>query len=447
MLWQSVKSILSEKLSDSDLALWIEPLAFNQPDAKTIELAGPDRYCCSWVADNFLTSIEEALAQVGAEDVKVRLTVASPQADRLLAVEPDKRQEQLRLPSMPPVKSQVRALHPRYTFDEFMVGDSNALAHSACEAIANGDDTLGPCLFIEAATGLGKSHLTHAVAHHILNHSPSTRLHYLTSQQLTAEMVRNIKSNTMEQFKEKYHNNCDVLLMEDVQSLAGRNKTQAELAEALDILMESGKRVIFTGSVSPRQIPNMDEGVSSRMASGLVSTINPPDSRTRRLIIDRKSRNGKLQLSDDIIDFMADNIKGDIRQLESALVGLRAKASLLKTVPDLDMVKELVAGLVGHHPELSVVMIRDFVAGQFNLSVDELQSKSRKKTVTFPRQVSMYLARKMTEQALSDIGKAFNRDHSTVVHSIRVITEAIARNGSIRGQVEHLADRIKKQTL
>jgi chromosomal replication initiator protein len=447
MLWQSVKSLLSNKLSDSDLALWIEPLTCTQVDSQTIELAGPDRYCCSWVADNFLTSIEEALAQVGASEVKVRFTVARPQDERLLLPEPEQKQEQLRLPSMPTVKSNVRALHPRYTFDEFMVGESNALAHSACEAIANGDDTLGPCLFIEAATGLGKSHLTHAVAHQIMNHSPSTRLHYMTSQQLTAEMVKNIKSNTMEQFKEKYHNNCDVLLMEDVQSLAGRNKTQSELAEALDILMESGKRVIFTGSVSPRQIPKMDEGVTSRMASGLVTTINPPDSRTRRLIIERKSLNNKLQLSDEIVDFMADNVKGDIRQLESALVGLRAKASLLKTVPDLDMVKEIIAGIVGHSPELSAVMIRDFVAGQFDVSVDELQSKSRKKIVTFPRQVSMYLARKMTEQALSDIGKAFNRDHSTVVHSIRVITEAIARNGSIRGQVDHLAERIKKQTL
>lgn len=447
MHWQSVKAVLKKKLSDSDLALWIEPLSCVQEDAQLLELAGPDPYFCSWVADNFKSHIQSALQEVGASDVRVRFTVGGAQAARLQLAEPEseKKQEQLRLPSMPVRKSYVRTLHPRYTFDEFMVGESNALAHSACEAIAHGDDTLGPCLFIEAGTGLGKSHLTHAVAHHIMNSSPATRLHYVTSQQLTAEMVKNIKNRTMEDFKEKYHNQCDVLLMEDVQSLAGRTKTQAELAEALDVLMETGKKIIFTGAVSPRQIPDLDEGVRSRLSSGLVTTINPPDCRTRRLIIERKSRHQKLNLSEEIVEYLADTIKGDIRQVESALVGLKAKSSLLRAAPDFDMVKEVLAGIIGQQTEISVEMIRDFIAGQYNITVSDLQSKSRKKNIAFPRQVSMYLSRRLTEQALAEIGKAFNRDHSTVVHSIRVITEAIARSGSIRGQVEHLAERLQKQ--
>ncbi|MGV1097780.1 chromosomal replication initiator protein DnaA [Thiovibrio sp. JS02] len=445
MLWQRVKDVLSRKLSSSDMSLWIEPLQCMPADDQTVALAGPDRYFCSWVQNNYLAHIEEALLALGLQGVAVRITVAENKALFSGQPEPEKKQEQLRLPSMPVAKSTVRTLHPRYTFAEFMVGDSNALAHSACEAIANGDNSLSPCLFIEAGTGLGKSHLTHAVAHHITGHSPGTRLHYVTSQQLTAEMVRNIKNNTMEQFKDKYHHQCDVLLMEDVQSLAGKTKTQTELAEALDVLMECGKRVIFTGAVSPRNIPDIDAGIRSRLSSGLITTINPPDHRTRCLIIERKARNNKLPLSDEIVEFLADRIQGDIRRVESAIVGLKAKASLLKTVPSLEMVKEIIAGIVGYRNELSAVMVRDFIAEQYNISVDDLQSKSRKKTIAFPRQVSMYLARKLTEDALSEIGKAFNRDHSTVVHSIRVVTEAIARNGSIRGQVEHLATRLKNQ--
>ena len=445
MLWQRVKSVLAQKISDSDFKLWIEPLQCVHDDAQRVELAGPDPYFCSWVRNNYLTDIQVALQDVGFTGDPVRLSVGETRLKQPLGPQPEKKQNQLRLPSMPVARSTVRTLHPRYIFDEFMVGESNALAYSACEAMANGDSTLSPCLFIEAGTGLGKSHLTHAVAHHITSHSPGTRLHYVTSQQLTSEMVRSLKNNAMEQFKEKYHNQCDVLLMEDVQSLAGRTKTQAELAEALDVLMDCGKRVIFTGAVSPRNIPDIDDGVRSRLSSGLITTINPPDRKTRCLIIERKARNNKLSLPGEIIEFLADRIQGDIRRVESAIIGLKAKASLHKTVPDMAMVKEIVAAIIGQRQELSAVLIRNFVAGQFNVSIEDLQSKGRKKTIAFPRQVSMYLARKLTEEALSEIGKAFNRDHSTVVHSIRVITEAIVRSGSIRGQVEHLVERLESQ--
>lgn len=445
MLWQRVKSVLSQKISDSDFKLWIEPLQCVQDDAQNVELAGPDPYFCSWVRNNYLTDIQAALQDVGFTGKPVRLSVSAVRDAQQLLPEPEKKQSQLRLPSMPVARSTVRALHPRYTFPEFMVGESNALAYSACEAMANGDSSLSPCLFIEAGTGLGKSHLTHAVAHHITSHSPGTRLHYVTSQQLTSEMVRSIKNNTMEQFKDKYHNQCDVLLMEDVQSLAGRTKTQTELAEALDVLMDCGKRIIFTGAVSPRKIPDIHDGVRSRLSSGLITTINPPDRQTRCLIIDRKARNNKLELSGEIIEFLADRVQGDIRRVESAIIGLKAKASLHKTVPDLDMAKAIVAEIVGQRQELSAVLIRNFVAGQFNVSIEDMQSKARKRVIAFPRQVSMYLARKLTEEALSEIGKAFNRDHSTVVHSIRVITEAIVRSGSVRGQVEHLVERLRNQ--
>lgn len=443
MYWQDVKEVLRRDLPESVFSLWIEPLHCREADQQVLELAGPDRFFCSWVADNYLNNIQAALAAVGLSEVRVRLAVDQAMADR--AAQQPLLGEQLRLPAMPEGRSHVRTLHPRYTFDEFMVGDSNALAFSACEAIASGGAEMGPCLFIHSTTGLGKSHLTHAVAHHVLNNAPNARLHYLTSQQLTAELVRHIKGNTMEHFKEKYHRQCDVLLIEDVHVLAGRAKTQTELAEALDVLMETGKRIVFTGAVAPKDIPNMDEGVRSRLSAGLVTSINPPDLRTRRLIIARKARYHKLTLTDELIDYLAEHVRGDIRQVESAIVGLKAKANLLKAAPDLSLVKEVVSAVVGQRQHLSSGAIRDFVARQFKVSVMDMQSKSRKKAVAFPRQISMYLARKLTDEPLVDIGKAFSRDHSTVVHSIRVITDAIARNGSIRGQIDHLSERLTKK--
>ncbi len=447
MLWENVKKELTNSLPGSAISLWIDPLQCINDDGVTIELAGPDRFFTSWVADKYVPMIRECLVGMGKENVPVNLTVLHEKESKKMLPEPNNRKEQLRLPDIPKSRSYIRMLHPRYTFEEFMTGESNALSHSACAALANNDVTLGNCLYIDAGTGLGKSHLTHAVAHHVLNHSPSTRLHYMTVQQLTAEMVRGIKNDTMDHFKDKYYNQCDMLLIEDVHALSGRTKTQSELASALDVLMESSKRIIFTGALPPKDILEIDAGIRSRLSAGLITTINPPDLATRIKIITRKARNSDLALSEEVINYLADNIKGDIRKLESAIVGIKAKACLLKEAPDLGTVKEVVENIVGRAQELTVEAIRGFVASQFKTSVGDMKSKSRKKSIAFPRQVAMYLARKLTDHALTDIGRAFNRDHSTVVHSIRVITETIARNGSVRGQLDHLADKLKKQYL
>lgn len=447
VLWQKIRQALKERLSESSFSLWIEPLKCSSVDDTTIELVAPDRFFCSWLAEHYLADIRDCLRLECARDMAVRFAVVpldacgGPPGASLVV------RDQLRLPNMPVGRSCVKTLHPRYTFDEFMVGDANNLAHSASLAMASGDNSLGSCLYIDAGTGLGKSHLTHSVAHYILDHSPGTRLHFLTAQQLTAEMVRGIKSNTMEQFKDKYQNQCDVLLVEDVHVLAGKTKTQTEFAEVMDVLMESDKRIFLTGALAPKDIPDIDPAFRSRLSSGLITTINPPDLRTRVLIISKKAENSGLALGEDLISYMAEHLQGDIRKIESAIVGLKAKSCLLRTIPDLDMVKEVVVNIVGRHQELSTEMIRDFIARQFKVTVDDMLSKSRKKTVAFPRQVTMYLARKLTSQPLADIGKAFNRDHSTVVHSIRVVTETMAANGSVRGQVDHLSKKIEKQFL
>jgi chromosomal replication initiator protein len=443
MPWEMIKENLAAVLPESALTLWISPLEFRQTSAQQFELIAPDRFFCSWVQENFFPVIRKCLDDLEMQTIKLSLVVA---ADRPRPLLPSGKNDcQLRLPSVPRARNSIRALHPRFTFDEFMVGESNAMAKAACEAIANDDSVLGRCVFIESGPGLGKSHLTHAVAHKIMAESPSTKLHYLTAQQLTAEMVTSIRGNSMEQFKEKYHQ-CDVLLMEDIHTLSGRIKTQEELSAALDILMEEEKRIIFTSKFSPRNIPNLEPELLSRLAGGLITTINPPDLRTRRHIIKKKSDNHALDLDDQLICFMAENIRGDIRQVESAVVGLKAKMGLTGCRPNLEMIKEVVRGIVGvADAAVSTEMIRDFIAKQFKISKDELGSKCRKREVAFPRQVAMYLARKFTDQPLADIGRAFNRDHSTVVHSVRVITDAINRNGSVRGQIDLLTEKIRKQ--
>ncbi|OGQ95368.1 MAG: chromosomal replication initiator protein DnaA [Deltaproteobacteria bacterium RIFOXYD12_FULL_57_12] len=443
MLWERIKESLRGMLPETTYSLWIEPIVcVKNSDDQQLELACPDRFFSTWVTDNYLEVINSVLGELGSPQVKLRFSVLSEPQRRPAGKESGS--GQLRLPDMPAGRSFIRNLHPRYTFDEFMVGESNQLAQSACQALASGDTSLGSCLYINAGTGLGKSHLTHAVAHNIVNSSPGTRLHYLTAQQFSAEMVSRIKTNSMEAFKDKYHNHCDMLLLEDIHNLTGKAKTQEELNEVLDSLLKAGKRVVFTGVSAPRELAELDAELRSRMAAGLIATINPPDLRTRRRIIRRKALNSNLTLAEELIDYLAQHLNGDVRRVESAIVGLKAKSALLKKAPDGDMVKEVVLEIMGRPRELSAETIRDFLAEQFKVSIAELQSRSRKKTIAFPRQVSMYLARRCTNQGLADIGKAFNRDHSTVLHSIRVITEEMARSGSVRGQVELLAEKLTK---
>jgi chromosomal replication initiator protein len=439
MMWQKIKEGLRDVLAENMYDLWIEPLECVQWNDESIRLACPDRFYRAHLAQHHLGLIQE---QANAIDGIRRQVVLCEVGQKALPA--SSQASQLRLPHIPNSRSSVRALHPRYVFDEFMAGDSNLLALSACKSMVAGTDTVGPCLYINSATGLGKSHLTHAVAHQILATSPAARLHYLTAQQFSAEMVRNIQANSMDRFKRKYHDDCDILLVEDVHSLTGKKKTQEELNELLDCLIKGGKRVILTANSAPRELSGIDEEFRSRMTAGLVTTIQEPDILTRNRIIRKKAESHGLLLDEELIAYLAQHIKGDVRQIESAILAIRAKSALMGGEIEMALVREVVEGIVGPPKNLTAVMIGEFVSSQFNVSVLDMQSRTRKKAIVFPRQVAMYLSRAHTRQSLADIGKAFGRDHATVLHAIKVVSDRIVRDISISAQVEVLNKKVKQ---
>ena len=442
MVWQKARELLRQELSESVFNLWIEPLECIALHESKICLGCPDRFFSAYIENNFLDTIREKLQAVDSQHREVKLALSKQEC--LEQSRPKPAASQMRLPNLPKGKSSVRALHPRYTFDMFMVGESNILAESACRSISVADDSVGPSLFINSSTGLGKSHLTHAVAHKVLADSPMTRLQYLTAQQFSTEMVNSIRANTMATFKQKYHEGCDILLVEDVHALNGKKKTQEELNELLDVLIKSGKRVVFTSNKPPRDLVGIDNEFLSRMASGLVTSIQPPDLATRTRIVKNKASQHQLELAEEHIDYLAQHIKGDVRQVESAIIGIRAKAKLTEDQVNLALVEQVVASLVGLPQNISAAMIREFVSRQYKLSVSELQSRSRKKVIAFPRQVAMYLCRKHTKESLADIGKQFNRDHSTVLHSIKVVNELSRRSTSVEEQINLLSKKISR---
>lgn len=437
MVWEKAKTALQDVLSESVYSLWIEPLDLHSKDDSKLVLSCPDRYFGAYVNQNYLDLI---CRKIGEIDASVKTVVVRDCGLSPANVQP----VQMRLPSVPEGKSAVRALHPRYTFDDFMVGQSNILAQSACRSMSLLDDAIGPCLYINSSTGLGKTHLTHAIAHQLLETQPLVRLHYLTAQQFASEMVMNIKTNAMDRFKRKYQEQCDVLLVEDMQSLTGKNKTQEELNEVLDCLIKSGKRVVMTANTAPRELTGIDDDFISRMSSGLVTSIQKPDLETRRRIISRKAQQQNIGLSQVFIDYLARHVKGDVRRIESTIIAIGARAALNNNEVDEKLVEEVVKFLTGSTPEVTSRAVSELVSAQYKLSLDDLRSRSRKRAIAFPRQVAMFLCRKHTEETLADIGKLFNRDHSTVMHAVKVVSTMNRRDTSVASQLKLLSDKLKQ---
>ncbi len=443
MVWERVKAGLKESMAENIFSLWIEPIEYMQIKEDCLYLTSPDRYFSAYIRQNFLGVITDKLRENGLPAIKVVFREGT-QSNEMIRSTKRLVGTPMRLPYLPENNSKSKALHPKYTFDEFMVGESNILAESACRSMVNKDGMVGPCLYINSDTGLGKSHLTHAVAHQIFAESPMTRLHYLTAKQFSAEMVRGIQHNSMDEFKRKYQENCDILLVEDVHSLTGKKKTQEELNDILDILIKSGKRVILTANRAPRDLIGIDDEFRSRMTSGLVTAIKAPDINTRYRIVEKKALTQQLVLDEELVGYLANNVRGDIRKIESALIAVRAKACLLGGHVDMDLVREVVASIVGVNQVLTAATIGELVSGQFKVSLEDLRSRSRKRSISFPRQVAMFLARKYTEESLADIGRVFNRDHSTVLHAIKVVSSQVVRNSSVSAQLEILGNKVKQ---
>lgn len=447
MVWSKIKESLKETLADNIFQLWIEPLQFERMQGDKFYLSGPDRYFSAYVKQNFSSVIEDKLQENGLLAAQLVFCEKNRNDAPIFSTKKSAQSApgtQMRLPNIPVNNSKFRALHPRYTFDEFLVGDCNILAESACRSMVAEDGLVGPCLYINSGTGLGKSHLTHAVAHKVYSESPMTRLYYLTAKQFAAEMIRGIQTKTMDDFKRKYQENCDILLVEDIHSLTGKKKTQEELNDILDTLIKSGKRIILTSNSTPGDLVGIDNEFRSRMTSGLVTTMKAPDVETRYRIVAKKALQQQLFLDEELVGYLANHIRGDVRKIESALIAVRARARLTGGHVDMDIVREVVASIIGVNQILTAAMIGELVSGQFKVSVKDLQSKSRKKAVTTPRQIAMYLARKYTEESLVDIGKTFNRDHSTVLHSIKVVSTKLVRDTSVNAQLEILSNKVKQ---
>jgi chromosomal replication initiator protein len=438
-IWEEVKKQIQGALPEKSFSLWISPISLLEKKGDTLVLGCPNKFSLNWITDNYLGMLQEKLKRVCDGGYRFAFKV-HPSAQAALSPSIFAPVKQLTLPNVP---TNGRVLNHDFTFDRFVVGRCNEFAYSASKALAMETRTSYRSLFILSNTGLGKSHLSQAIAHTIMKSSPKLRVIYITAEDFINDMIFALKNNRIEEFKNKFRRACDVLLLEEVHFLGGKEKTQLELGYTLDALTNDHKRVIFTSSLLPRDIPNLTKELSSRLTSGIVTPIEKPDYETRIEILERKSFEQDVKLSGDTLNLLAKGLTGDIRQIESALRCLKAKSELLKAEINTDLAREV---LLSHSSEQSCATaedIRNLVCQYFKVEPQMLESKSRKKIHSYPRNVYVYLCRQHTGMTVEDIGKTLNRNHSTVLYASEVIEHKMKVDKKVRNQVEFLVRKLK----
>jgi chromosomal replication initiator protein len=441
IIWNDVKAALLNKIQDHCYRMWIDPLEFRQAEENRFILACPNPFSRRRIQDHYLSLIEVEFRRIAGASCQLSLEIRE---DRPL---PERSQtnhhHQLPLPNVGTQPHGGNLLRSDFTFDQFVVGGNNDFAFSAAFAMAACRSNQQSALFLLSKTGMGKTHLSQAVGHHILSEFPQKRVFYMTAEDFTNEMVESFQNNTHCKFQRKYRESCDVLLLEDVQYLSGKDRTQVELAATFDTLFNAHKKIIFSSCCAPAEIPKLNDTLRSRLSYGIISNIQEPDFETRLRILKKKALRMELDISKSVLEFLADELVNDVRQLESGLIGISARSSLLGVPVDRDLAKKVVANIVRQRKKITIGCIKELVCKHYNVTIKDLESRSRKQAIVRPRQVAIYLARKYTGQPVQAIGRSFNRYHATALHAIGVVEKGIKNNSDIQRQVQYLCRKIE----
>jgi chromosomal replication initiator protein len=441
-IWSKVTDSLKEKVGQQNFDIWIKPIHFVSMDGDTLELEVPNRFFKEWINEHYSPHIKEVLSLLTQKQCHLQFRIRSEKTnEREILSSFTQDLEMQSVPSSQPI------FNPKYTFDHFVVGASNQFANAACLAVANLPAKNYNPLFIYGGVGLGKTHLLHAIGNHILQHRilPDwKKICYISSEEFTNELINSLRYEKMDEFRNKFRR-MDILLIDDIQFIAGKERTQAEFFHTFNSLYEARKQIVVTSDKFPKDIPNFEERLRSRFEWGLIADIQPPDIETKVAILRKKAEIENISLPNDVAFYLASQIDSNIRMLEGSLIRIGAFASLTKTPIDLQSAKEVLKNIIKPKEELiSIDTIQKVVANFFNIRISDLKVKRKYKGYLVPRQIAMYLARKLTNSSLLEIGDKFGgKDHSTVLHSIKKVEEKSSKEPPFKEMLENLNSRIK----
>ncbi|HSV42953.1 MAG TPA: chromosomal replication initiator protein DnaA [Candidatus Bathyarchaeia archaeon] len=434
-IWNTIESALKERIGTTSFETWFSAISIKETDSSLI-LETPDEFFKNWILEHYQKTIEELISRVTSA-VSVSITV-NP------CLMPDEKKE-----GGSPVEIFTKqadnktSLNSRFSFDSFVVGPSNRFAFAACQAVAESPAKSYNPLFLYSHVGLGKTHLMQAIAHEIKTRHPKLSCLYLSSEMFTNELINAIRHRSTSEFRERYRT-IDVLLIDDIHFIAGKESTQEEFFHTFNALHNNHKQIIISSDRPPKEITNLEERLSSRFAWGLIADIQPPDFETRAAILRKKLEREPVEVPDEVISFIAEQIRTNIRELEGALIRVVAYSLLEERPVSLEIAKIVLKDMVQETSRtVNINTIQKEVADFFHIQVGDLKSKKRSRNVIIPRQVCMYLVRKLTNLSFPEIGLSFGgKDHTTVLHSCKKMENELLTNEEIKKQIAFLLTRI-----
>jgi len=462
MIWESILSAIEKRINHQSFSTWFLPIAFREIKDNFVVVEVTNDMFRDWIVDNYMETIEEALQELKLEHLRIKVLVQGENNH----LSPGTNQHEISTPTLmkgeasqvfvnledeefaPPAARFVDIepielpLNPKYTFDTFVVGSSNQFAHAAAIAVADSPSKAYNPLYIYGGVGLGKTHLMHAVGHAIRTRNKHLRLSYISSERFMNELINSIRYDKTLAFREKYRN-IDVLLIDDIQFLAGKERTQEEFFHTFNALYDAQKQIVITSDCPPKEIPTLEERLHSRFEWGLIADIQPPDLETKVAILKRKAEQEKIDLPDSVALFIAGKIKSNIRELEGALVRLVAYSSLTGSPINLSLAQETLRGIIDEdNKNITIELIQKVVADYYGLRVSDLKSKNNSRSIAVPRQVAMYLCKRLTKASLPEIGREFGgKHHTTVLHSCNKINELYERKEDFHRIINSLISR------
>ncbi|HEY2491518.1 MAG TPA: chromosomal replication initiator protein DnaA [Paenibacillus sp.] len=441
-LWQEILSIIQTKLSKPSFDTWFKATKATQINDHFIVISAPTTFAVEWLESRYTKMVSSTLFEVMGKqlDVKFVIEEAKPEypAPQQVTTQPQVFQEE----------SLTHMLNPKYTFDTFVIGSGNRFAHAASLAVAEAPAKAYNPLFLYGGVGLGKTHLMHAIGHYILEHNPNSKVVYLSSEKFTNEFINSIRDNRTENFRNKYRS-VDILLVDDIQFIAGKESTQEEFFHTFNALHEERKQIIISSDRPPKEIPTLEERLRSRFEWGLITDIQPPDLETRTAILRKKAKAENLDIPNETMMYIAGQIDTNIRELEGALIRVVAYSSLTNQDVTTHLAAEALKDIIpSSRPRMiSIQDIQQRVGEYYNLRMEDFKARKRTKAVAFPRQIAMYLSRELTDFSLPKIGEAFGgRDHTTVIHAHDKITQALKVDQDLFKVVNNLIEKIKNPT-
>lgn len=441
IIWSQTLKIIKKQLNTHTFKAWFENTCPTQIDGDTLFISSPNSFSKEWLESRYSSLIADALFQVLGEDIQIKVVI--DEAEQLSIAQDNQR------PKSTELKTQPTTLRSRYTFESFVIGGSNRFAHAAALAVAEVPSKAYNPLFIYGGVGLGKTHLLQAIAHYVVNHHPSLKVKYVSSEKFTNDFINSIRDkDKIVGFQKRYRDN-DVLLVDDIQFLENKEATQEEFFHTFNTLYEASKQIVLSSDRPPKDIATLEDRLRSRFESGLITDIQPPDLETRIAILKKKAQLEKLSIPNDVLEFIASKIQSNIRELEGALIRIVAYSSLNKTPISLEMSKEVLKDIFPDRATrpISIQTIQSEVCRYFNISKSQLVGNKRSQAVVYPRQIAMYLARELTDLSLPKIGEEFGgRDHTTVMYANTKIGKVISTQREVYNQVQELTNRIKQKT-